>query len=61
MMDLKGLGDLASILDMPSAPTGEPMMVDINLIDEDCNVRSEDNPGFSEESIGELRLSLIHI
>jgi len=58
MMDLKGLGDLASILDMPSAPTGEPMMVDINLIDEDCNVRSEDNPGFSEESIGELRASL---
>lgn len=58
MMDLKGLGDLASILDMPSAPTGEPLMVDIDLIDEDCNVRSEDNPGFSEESIGELRASL---
>ncbi|MPS82419.1 MAG: ParB/RepB/Spo0J family partition protein [Achromobacter sp.] len=58
MMDLKGLGALASILDMPSAPTGEPMMFDIDLIDEDCNVRSEDNPGFSEESIGELRASL---
>lgn len=58
MMDLKGLGDLASILDMPSAPTGEPMMFDIDLIDEDRNVRSEDNPGFSEESIGELRASL---
>jgi ParB/RepB/Spo0J family partition protein len=58
MMDLKGLGDLASILDMPSAPTGEPRMFDIDLIDEDSNVRSEDNPGFSEESIGELRASL---
>ncbi|WP_050450309.1 DUF7673 family protein [Achromobacter spanius] len=58
MMDLKGLGDLASILDMPSVPTGEPMMFDIDLIDEDRNVRSEDNPGFSEESIGELRASL---
>ncbi|AZS77368.1 MAG: ParB/RepB/Spo0J family partition protein [Achromobacter sp.] len=58
MMDLKGLGDLASILDMPSTTTGEPMMIDIDLIDEDCNVRSEGNPGFSEESIGELRASL---
>lgn len=57
-MDLKGLGDLASILDMPSTTTGEPMMIDIDLIDEDCNVRSEDNPGFSKESIGELRASL---
>lgn len=58
MMDLKGLGDLASMLDGPQRQVGEADLFDMDLIDEDRNVRLEYNPGLSKESIDELRESL---
>lgn len=54
MMDLKGLGDLASILDAPPANNGLPTMFKLDCIHEDKNVRGKDNKGFSQESIAEL-------
>ncbi|AYD66113.1 ParB/RepB/Spo0J family partition protein [Achromobacter sp. B7] len=58
MMDLKGLGDLASMLDGPQRQVGEPDLFDVDTIDEDRNVRLDYNPGLSKESIDELRESL---
>jgi len=57
-LDLAGLGDLASMLDGPQRQVGEPDLFDMDLIDEDRNVRLEYNPGLSKESIDELRESL---
>lgn len=57
-LDLAGLGDLASMLEGPQRQAGEPDLFDMDLIDEDRNVRLEYNPGLSEESINELRESL---
>lgn len=43
----------------PAAPTGKPLDVDMELIDEDpAQPRSEDNPGFSKESIAEIGQSI---
>ncbi|CAB3743289.1 DUF7673 family protein [Achromobacter kerstersii] len=57
-LDLAGLGDLASFLDGPQRQVGEPDLFDMDIIDEDRNVRLEYNPGLSKESIDELRESL---
>lgn len=57
-LDLAGLGDLASMLDGPQRQVGDPDLFDIDLIDEDRNVRLKYNPGLSKESIDELRESL---
>lgn len=57
-LDLAGLGDLASMLDGPQRQVGDPDLFDMDLIDEDRNVRLEYNPGLSKESIDELRASL---
>lgn len=54
-LDLAGLGDLAAMLDGAQPQAREPGMYDISRIHEDeRNSRSEDNPGYSAESIGEL-------
>lgn len=60
-----GLGDsmgkLSALLDTPTtmANSGGPLMLDMDLIDEDPNQpRTEDNPGFSEESLNELAASI---
>ncbi|MBO9352911.1 ParB/RepB/Spo0J family partition protein [Bordetella petrii] len=57
-LDLASLGDLATMLDGPQRQVGEPDLFDIDLIDEDRNVRLEYNPGLSKESIDELRETL---
>lgn len=57
-LDLAGLGDLASMLDGPQRQVGDPDLFEVDLIDEDRNVRLEYNPGLSKESIDELRESL---
>lgn len=57
-LDLAGLGDLASMLDGPQRQIGDADLFDVDLIDEDRNVRLEYNPGLSKESIDELRESL---
>lgn len=55
-LDLGGLSDLSAMLQAPApAPVGEPMQIDIDLIDEDpANARREGNPGYTEDSIAEL-------
>jgi len=54
-LDLAGLGDLAAMLDGAPLQAREPGMYDISRIHEDeRNSRSEENPGYSAESIGEL-------
>ena len=57
-LGLDDVGDLAGLLnDAPAggAATGQPLEIDMDLIDEDPNQpRKADNPGFSEESIAEL-------
>lgn len=54
-LDLAGLGDLAAMLDGAQPQAREPGMYDVSRIHEDeRNSRSEDNPGYSAESIGEL-------
>lgn len=59
-LGLEGLGDLSALLDTPSnAHHGNPLELDMSLIDEDPNQpRTEDNPGFSHESLTELTASI---
>jgi len=60
-LGLDSMGDLSSLLDAPttSANGGGPLMLDMNLIDEDPNQpRTEDNPGFSDESLAEMAASV---
>ncbi|ROT43902.1 ParB/RepB/Spo0J family partition protein [Pusillimonas sp. NJUB218] len=61
-LDLSSLGDLASMLQVPAntvQSSGSPMMVDLDRIREDeANSRTQDNPGFSSESICELAESM---
>lgn len=56
-LGLGGVGDLSALL-KPAAnspASGGPIMLDLDLIDEDPNQpRKEDNPGFSHESLAEL-------
>jgi ParB family chromosome partitioning protein len=55
---LSGMGDLSSLLDAAEG-AGGPLQLDMRLIDEDPNQpRTEDNPGFSEESLAELAESI---
>jgi len=58
--DLSGLNNLASFLGDPQQESaGAPMMVDLDLIDEDeNNPRRDANPGFEVESIEELAESI---
>lgn len=58
-LGLDSMGDLSALLDAPTPGAydggGGPMMLDMDLIDEDPNQpRTEDNPGFSDESLDEL-------
>ncbi|WLW63573.1 ParB/RepB/Spo0J family partition protein [Achromobacter aegrifaciens] len=54
MMDLKGLGDLASMLDAPKQEGGVKMY-DVARIHLDArNVRRAGNPGLTKESIAEM-------
>lgn len=60
-LGLDSMGDLSALLDAPThgAVGGGPMMLDMNLIDEDPNQpRTADNPGFSDESLDELAASI---
>lgn len=61
-LGLDSMGDLSALLDAPKSgiyDDGGPMMLDMDLIDEDPNQpRTEDNPGFSDESLDELAASI---
>lgn len=59
-LGLSSMGDLSALLDAPTAAdSGGPLMLDMDLIDEDPNQpRTEDNPGFSDESLDELAASI---
>ena len=60
-LGLDSMGDLSALLDAPtvSANGGGPLMLDMELIDEDpYQPRTEDNPGFSDESLNEMAASI---
>jgi ParB family chromosome partitioning protein len=60
-LGLDSMGDLSSLLDAPTASVngGGPLLLDMDLIDEDPNQpRTEDNPGFSDESLAEMAASV---
>lgn len=60
-LGLDSMGDLAALLDAPTATVegGGPLLLMMDLIDEDPHQpRTEDNPGFSEDSLGELGESI---
>ena len=57
-LGLAAMGDLSALLDTPTG-SGGPLALDLSLIDEDPNQpRTEDNPGFSAESLAELSASI---
>ena len=62
---LTGFGDLSALLSSPDAgaavggASGGPIELDLDLIDEDPNQpRTEDNPGFTEESLEEMAVTI---
>jgi len=60
-LGLDNMGDLSALLDDPvsNANNGTPLEIDMELIDEDPKQpRTEDNPGFSDESLNELAASI---
>ena len=60
-LGLDSMGDLSALLDAPAAAAndGRPLELNIDLIDEDPNQpRTKNNPGFSDESLGELAASI---
>ena len=60
-LGLEGMGDLSALLAGPTAAAngGGPLDLDMGLIDEDPHQpRTEDNPGFSDESLDELAASI---
>ena len=60
-LGLEGMGDLSALLAGPTAVAngGGPLDLNMNLIDEDPHQpRTEDNPGFSDESLDELAASI---
>lgn len=60
-LGLEGLGDLSALLAGPAAAakSGGPLDLDMGLIDEDPHQpRTENNPGFSGESLDELAASI---
>lgn len=60
-LGLESMGDLSALLDAPASASngGGPLNLDMDLIDEDPNQpRTEENPGFTEESLYELGASI---
>lgn len=60
-LGLIGMGNLSALLDGPQTIVkgGGPLELDMNLIDEDLEQpRTEDNPGFSDQSLDELAASI---
>lgn len=60
-LGLDSMGDLSALLDAPTAAAngGGPLLLKMDLIDEDPHQpRTEDNPGFSDESLEELSASI---
>lgn len=58
-LGLDSLGDLAGLLVEPVESNGGPRELALDLIDEDENQpRQADNPGFSQESLGELAVTI---
>ena len=60
-LGLDSMGDLSALLDAPTASAngGGPLLLEMDLIDEDPHQpRTEDNPGFSNESLEELSASI---
>ena len=60
-LGLDSMGDLSALLDAPTAAAsgGGPLKLEMDLIDEDPHQpRTEDNPGFSDESLDELAASI---
>lgn len=60
-LGLGSMGDLSALLDAPTAAAngGGPLLLEMDLIDEDPHQpRTEDNPGFSDESLDELAASI---
>ena len=60
-LGLDSMGDLSALLDAPAtaANGGGPLELDMDLIDEDPKQpRTENNPGFSDESLDELAASI---
>jgi ParB family chromosome partitioning protein len=59
---LESMGDLSALLDTPTTLSngGGPLMLEMNLIDEDPHQpRTENNPGFSVESLDDLAASIM--
>ena len=60
-LGLGSMGDLSALLDAPAAAAngGGPLELDMDLIDEDPKQpRTENNPGFSDESLDEMAASI---
>ena len=58
-LGLDGIGDLSSLLNANEQGSSGPMEIALDAIDEDPNQpRTEDNPGFSKESLGELAATI---
>lgn len=60
-LGLESMGDLSALLDAPTSAVngGGPLSLEMDLIDEDQHQpRTKDNPGFSDESLGELAESI---
>lgn len=60
-LGLDSMGDLSSLLNAPvaQANSGGPLLLEIDLIDEDLKQpRTEDNPGFSKESLSDMAASI---
>lgn len=57
---LQRLGKLSGLLgEIPSKPTGAPLEIALDLIDEDPDQpRTAENPGFTKESLAELAASI---
>ena len=60
-LGLDSMGDLSALLDSPTAVAngGGPLLLKIDMIDEDPHQpRTEENPGFTDESLDELAASI---
>lgn len=58
-LGLDSIGDLSELLNVVDQPEKGPMMIPLDLIDEDPNQpRTESNPGFSKESLSELAVTI---
>ena len=58
-LGLESVGNLSDFLDSAAVTEGKPLLLEIDAIDPDPNQpRQKDNPGFSDESIGELAATI---